>query len=198
MILLKLLVASFVWSPGPFGTEGERMGGRDHHAPGATLSFPTFPAALAAVLWSFGFVSLKWKNEKREGFTLPMNSCPLKSFNHCLPSGGSRTFPVRWENGFFFLVATASREGRDELFCADAAALGVSLRFLLLRSNSCILTKAFPGAGAMHCLTAGEAVQGFLAGLAAGGNPGGEKLVGPGSGWWEGSKRTIPRYSRSI
>lgn len=34
----------------------------------------------------------------------------------------------------------------------------------------------------MHCLTAGEAGQALLAGLAAGGNPGGEKLVDLGSG----------------
>lgn len=67
MILLKLLVASFVWSPGPFGTEGERMEGE-----GSSCSWchpelphvPRCPSSSAMKLW-FCIVEMKEREERR-------------------------------------------------------------------------------------------------------------------------------------
>lgn len=69
---------------------------------------------------------------------------------------------------FFFLVATASREGTDELFCAARVALSVYDIPPVESNNSSVLPRAF-------LVSVGEEDdwQGTVEGLAAG-----EKLVG--------------------
>lgn len=62
----KLTGGLFVWSPSPFGSEGKRIGGEGSPCSWCHPELPHVPSALAAVLWSFGFVSLIGENEKTD------------------------------------------------------------------------------------------------------------------------------------